>query len=104
VTKALDSRTIFITGSGGVLGTTYVRNMLRAGARVVATDLVGARADALQDSFGENHNFAFYDLDVSDEDQVKEIFKRVAADGHQPNVKRSSAAIRVRPEIKTIIM
>ena len=43
MTKALDSRTIFITGSGGVLGTTYVRNMLRAGARVVATDLVGAR-------------------------------------------------------------
>ena len=48
-----------------MLGTTYVRNMLRAGARVVATDLVGARADALQDSFGENLNFAFYDLDVA---------------------------------------
>lgn len=93
MTKALDSRTIFITGSGGVLGTTYVRNMLQAGARVVATDLVGARADALQESFGENHNFAFYDLDVSDEDQVKEIFKRVAADGHQPNVVLNNAAI-----------
>ena len=71
MTKSLDNRTIFITGSGGVLGTTYVRNMLQAGARIVATDLLGARADALQDSFGENLNFAFYDLDVADEDQVK---------------------------------
>ena len=93
MTKSLDNRTIFITGSGGVLGTTYVRNMLQAGARVVATDLLGARADALQDSFGGNLNFAFYDLDVADEDQVKEIFKRVAADGHLPNVVLNNAAI-----------
>ena len=93
MTKSLDSRTIFITGSGGVLGTTYVRNMLESGARVVATDLLGARADALQDAFGENPNFTFYDLDVGDEAQVKEIFKRVAADGYQPNVILNNAAI-----------
>ena len=93
MTKSLNSRTIFITGSGGVLGTTYVRNMLEAGARVVATDLLGARADALQDAFGENPNFTFYDLDVGDEAQVKEIFKRVAADGYQPNVILNNAAI-----------
>ena len=30
----LDGKTIFITGSGGVLGSTYVRRMLAAGARV----------------------------------------------------------------------
>jgi len=93
VTKSLNSRTIFITGSGGVLGTTYVRNMLEAGARVVATDLLGARADALQDAFGENPNFTFYDLDVGNEAQVKEIFKRVAADGYQPNVILNNAAV-----------
>jgi 3-oxoacyl-[acyl-carrier protein] reductase len=91
--KSLDSRTIFITGSGGVLGTTYVRYMLEAGAKVVATDLLGARADALQDTFDENPNFVFYDLDVGDEGQVKEIFKRVVADGHQPNVVLNNAAI-----------
>ena len=38
----LDGRTVFITGSGGVLGSTYVRRMLDEGAKVVATDLEGA--------------------------------------------------------------
>ena len=33
MTKQLAERTIFITGSGGVLGSTYVRRMLAAGAR-----------------------------------------------------------------------
>lgn len=39
MTQKLDDRTIFITGSGGVLGSTYVRRMLDAGARVIASDL-----------------------------------------------------------------
>ncbi len=37
----LSTRTIFITGSGGVLGSTYVRRMLAAGARVIGSDLPG---------------------------------------------------------------
>ena len=93
MTSMLENRTIFITGSGGVLGTTYVRKMLTSGARVVATDLPGARGEALQAEFAENDNFAYYDLDVGDEDQIKDIFKRVAADGYAPNVVLNNAAI-----------
>ena len=93
MTSMLDNRTIFITGSGGVLGTTYVQKMLTSGARVVATDLPGARGEALQAEFAENDNFAYYDLDVGDEDQIKDIFKRVAADGYAPNVVLNNAAI-----------
>ena len=93
MTSMLENRTIFITGSGGVLGTTYVRKMLTSGARVLATDLPGARGEALQAEFAENDNFAYYDLDVGDEDQIKDIFKRVAADGYAPNVVLNNAAI-----------
>ena len=93
MTSMLENRTIFITGSGGVLGTTYVQKMLTSGARVVATDLPGARGEALQAEFAENDNFAYYDLDVGDEDQIKDIFKRVAADGYAPNVVLNNAAI-----------
>ena len=93
MTSMLEKRTIFITGSGGVLGTTYVRNMLASGAQVVATDLPGARGEALKSEFADNDNFAYYDLDVGDEDQIKEIFKRVAADGYAPNVVLNNAAI-----------
>ncbi|PHQ81991.1 MAG: hypothetical protein COB65_09580 [Thalassobium sp.] len=93
MTKQLDGRTVFITGSGGVLGSTYVRRMLEQGARVVSTDLPGARADALKAAHDGNENFRFYDMDVSDEAQVTEIFKRVMADGWNPNVVLNNAAI-----------
>jgi NAD(P)-dependent dehydrogenase (short-subunit alcohol dehydrogenase family) len=67
--------------------------MLAQGARVVATDLPGHRAEALQAAHEGNANFRFYELDVGDEDQVTEIFKRVLADGWQPNVVLNNAAI-----------
>ncbi|TAG17826.1 MAG: SDR family oxidoreductase, partial [Rhodobacterales bacterium] len=93
MTNQLTGRTIFITGSGGVLGSTYVRRMLAEGARVIASDLPGARADALKAAHGENPDFRFYDLDVGDEDQVTGIFARILADGWQPNVVLNNAAI-----------
>jgi NAD(P)-dependent dehydrogenase (short-subunit alcohol dehydrogenase family) len=89
----LKGRTVFITGSGGVLGSTYVRRMLAEGARVIASDLPGARAETLKDAHGANPDFRFYDLDVADEAQVTEIFTRILKDGWQPNVVLNNAAI-----------
>ena len=91
--KQLAGRTVFITGSGGVLGSTYVRRMLAAGARVVSSDLPGQRADALMAAHAGNDNFRFYDLDVGDEAQVESIFSRILAGGWQPNVVLNNAAI-----------
>lgn len=93
MTGQLKGRTVFITGSGGVLGSTYVRRMLAEGARVIASDLPGARAGALVDAHGANPDFRFYDLDVGDEDQVTAIFARILADGWEPNVVLNNAAI-----------
>jgi NAD(P)-dependent dehydrogenase (short-subunit alcohol dehydrogenase family) len=89
----LKGRTVFITGSGGVLGSTYVRRMLEQGARVVASDLPGHRAEALKDCHAGNPDFRFYDLDVGVEEQVVEIFQRILKDGWEPNVVLNNAAI-----------
>ncbi|MEZ5778336.1 MAG: SDR family oxidoreductase [Paracoccaceae bacterium] len=89
----LKGRTIFITGAGGVLGSTYIRRMLAAGARVAASDLPGKRADALKDAHEGNADFRYYDLDVADEAQVEGIFKRILSDGWEPNVVLNNAAI-----------
>lgn len=91
--KQLSGRTVFITGSGGVLGSTYVRRMLAAGARVIGSDLPGPRAEALCAAHEGNPNFRFYELDVSEEDQVVTIFQRILADGWEPNVVLNNAAI-----------
>jgi NAD(P)-dependent dehydrogenase (short-subunit alcohol dehydrogenase family) len=89
----LEGKTIFITGSGGVLGSTYVRRMLAAGARVVASDLPGPRAEKLKADHGGNPAFAFLPLDVSDEEQVTGIFARMLDMGIRPNVVLNNAAI-----------
>lgn len=89
----LEGKTIFITGSGGVLGSTYVRRMLAAGAKVIASDLPGPRAEGLKDRHGGDANFAFLDLDVADEAQVTAIFERIFALGLKPDVVLNNAAI-----------
>ena len=87
-------RTVVITDSGGILGSTYVRRMLSAGAKVVATDLPRARAEALVEAHGDNSDFGFYELDLSNEAAVIGIFARVSGDGWQPNVALNNAAIK----------
>lgn len=89
----LNNRTIFITGSGGVLGSTYVRRMLDQGARVVATDLPGQRGEDLMAQHEGNDRFQYFELDVGNEDEVTEIFKRVLDTGWEPNVVLNNAAI-----------
>lgn len=89
----LDGKTIFITGSGGVLGATYVRRMLAAGAKVVASDLPGPRAEALVAAHGANDAFSFVELDVADEAQVEGVFQRLLGMGLRPNVVLNNAAI-----------
>lgn len=90
---SLNDQTIFITGSGGVLGTTYVEQMLDSGATVIATDLPGTRADALVERFGQHARFAYFDLDIGSEEEIKTIFQRVQASGLRPNVVLNNAAI-----------
>jgi len=77
----LDGRTVFITGSGGVLGSTYVRRMPAAGAKVVAKDLLGHRLGGLQAAHGDKTDFAINPLDVSSEAQVVELFMTAQGDG-----------------------
>ena len=93
MTRMLCDRTIFITGSGGVLGTAYIEVLLENGATVIATDLPGQRADAIKERFGNYANFAYYNLDVGNELEVEAIFKLVQADGLNPNVVLNNAAI-----------
>jgi 3-oxoacyl-[acyl-carrier protein] reductase len=89
----LKGRTVFITGSGGVLGSTYVRRMLAEGARVIGSDLPGRGPRRWSRRMESDANFRFYPLDVSQEDEVTEIFSRILKDGWEPNVVLNNAAI-----------
>ncbi len=89
----LSGKTIFITGAGGVLGSTYIKRMLAADATIVATDLAGHRADALLAAHKDNPAFHFFELDVADEAGVIELFAGFKEKKLQPNVFLNNAAI-----------
>jgi len=91
--RDMDKDTIFLTGAGGVLGRAYIDKLLNAGARVIATDIPGIRADELKKLHSDKPNFSFYELDVSNESQCEDIFSRVINDGLIPNVVINNAAI-----------
>ena len=76
-----------------MLGHAHAEAFLTNGAVVIATDLPGKKSDSLKDRYASHNNFAYYDLDVSDEAQVKQIFKTLLADGYKPNVVLNNAAI-----------
>lgn len=89
----LAGKTVFVTGAAGLLGSTYTRRMLDAGAHVLATDLEGHRSDALISTHADNPGFRFERLDVNDESQVEGIFQRLSKVGWEPNVVLNNAAI-----------
>lgn len=89
----LKDKTIFITGSGGVLGTVYINTFLENGATVIASDLPGKNANKIKEIFEKNSNFIYYNLDVANELDIELIFKKIHADGFKPNVFINNAAI-----------
>ena len=67
--------------------------MLKANAKVIATDMLGKRAEALQANHKDDKNFFFYPLDVCDEKQIEGIFQQIDQDGHKIDVVLNNAAI-----------
>lgn len=90
---SLEGQEIFITGSAGVLGLTYIRSMLDSGAKVIASDLPGKASDRLKDLFANEQNFYSFTLDVGDEGAIKRIFVDLLTEGLSPNVVINNAAI-----------
>tara|TARA_B100002019_G_scaffold276010_1_gene274425 strand:+ start:21119 stop:21910 length:792 start_codon:yes stop_codon:yes gene_type:complete len=90
---SLDKKTVFITGAGGLLGTTYIESILKAGGKVIASELKGERSKNLESNFGKNKNFLFLNIDVTNENDVLGIFKKLKEKSFEPNVVINNAAI-----------
>ncbi|HUB38741.1 MAG TPA: 3-oxoacyl-ACP reductase [Streptosporangiaceae bacterium] len=87
--QRLRDRVVVVTGAGSGLGLASARRMAEEGARIVAVDIdEEAAALAAKATGGE-----FVTADVSDEDQVRELFDGVAARYGRVDVAFNNAGI-----------
>jgi NAD(P)-dependent dehydrogenase (short-subunit alcohol dehydrogenase family) len=87
--QRLHDRVVVVTGAGSGLGLASARRMAEEGARIVAVDIdEEAAALAAKATGGE-----FVAADVSDEDQVRELFDGVAARYGRVDVAFNNAGI-----------
>ena len=87
--QRLHDRVVVVTGAGSGLGLASARRMAEEGARIVAVDIdEEAAAHAAKATGGE-----FVTADVSDEDQVRELFDGVAARYGRVDVAFNNAGI-----------
>jgi len=67
----LQNKLVLITGAGGGLGTALAHGFARAGARVIAADVDGSKAQAVADAIGRAGGSAWAEImDVTDQTAV----------------------------------
>lgn len=74
----LDSKRILVAGGAGLLGRNLIKELLKAKAHVIATDIdiekLKKHHRVLADEIGTEINLDLFELDLNDEPAVKELF------------------------------
>ena len=92
----LNSKTVLITGSQGLLGRTYVDTVLDNGGKVIACDISGF--DEIENGekpylFSKKYkNMIYYICDITNELNVKKMFKNLSKLNFLPNSLINNAA------------
>jgi NAD(P)-dependent dehydrogenase (short-subunit alcohol dehydrogenase family) len=73
----LEGRRVLVTGSARGLGEAFARALLAAGAKVVLSDVLHERGQALAQSLGENASYV--PMDLSDADSIRSGVDAAAA-------------------------
>jgi 2-keto-3-deoxy-L-fuconate dehydrogenase len=78
----LDGKTALITGAGSGIGEAIARLFARQGARALVADLVADAAQSVAtDLIAQEHPAEALTLDVAEEAQVRDAFRRIASNG-----------------------
>jgi nucleoside-diphosphate-sugar epimerase len=73
-------QTILVTGGAGYIGSILLRRLLQNNFKVICLDCLRYGGDALVDIW-DNSNFIFQQLDITNFNEVKKIFRNYKVDG-----------------------
>lgn len=101
----IENKNALITGAGGVLGPQHCKALLEIGGNVVLTDidknnLLSSKEFLLQEGFNESRIYS-YEMDVGDENNIKDISSKLKKLNININILVNNAAIN--PSTPSII-
>lgn len=96
--KRLEGKVAIITGSAQGMGAAHARLFVEEGAKVLITDILEEKGQALADELGENALFA--KLDVTDGDNWNEVVKLAVEKFGKLNVLVNNAGITTNKSIE----
>ena len=77
---SVENKNIILTGSSGLLGSAYARNLLSRGANMALIDIKTKESQNIKKEFKENNKIKVYKCDLSKPIQIKNTFKKVLKD------------------------
>ena len=80
----MKNKIIFITGAGGLLGKTLIKNFQKMGCFVIASEYKTERLLELKNSFSKK--ILIKKLDVTNEIEIKDLFAELLEINKFPNV------------------
>jgi NAD(P)-dependent dehydrogenase (short-subunit alcohol dehydrogenase family) len=94
--KALLDKTVLVTGGGGGIGFEASRAFSYMGAKVIIAEIdaqKGSHAQKLINDEFRNDNVDFYEIDISDEKQIDNLYKHITTQYTQLDVIINNAAV-----------
>lgn len=94
--KALLDKTVLMTGGGGGIGFEASRAFSYMGAKVIIAEIdvqKGSQAQKIINDEFNNHNVDFFEIDISDEKQIENLYKYITYKYNQLDVIINNAAV-----------
>src|SRR3989344_4641314 len=89
----IEDRVAVVTGGNGLLGTEYVKTLAEAGARVAVIDITPSLNEKLTTLKNSGHNIEFYRADITNKNDVTEVYKSVSKKWGIPTILINNAAV-----------
>lgn len=88
---SLNKKTILLTGAGGKLAKTFIKDFINKGAKILALDVIDEPSH-IKDLKENSNNIYYCKCDITDKEALNGVFSKVSKENFLPNVLINNAA------------